>query len=106
MGRLIELEKDFQKKVIDLVHSYGGYVVKIHVSSFQSQGTPDVIICYKGLFISFELKEKGNKASNLQMLRIRQIKNAGGIAKAIYSIEEIEETLYEIQRLQSGGQSS
>ena len=101
-----ELESKLQKEVIKLVHSFGGYVVKVHVSAYQNQGTPDIIVCYMGKFIAFELKEKGNKTSSIQDLRIRQIQNAGGIAKAIYSLKEIEETLYEIQRLQPGGKSS
>lgn len=99
-------ESDFQEEAINLIHSFGGYVVKVHVSAFQSQGVPDILCCYLGRFVSFELKVKGNRASELQKFRIKQITNAGGIAKAVYSLEEIEETLYEIQRLQSGGQSS
>lgn len=101
-----KLESDFQEKAIKLIRDKGGYVVKIHVSALQSQGEPDLMCCYLGRFICFELKIPGNKASELQKFKIKQITNAGGIAKAVYSLKEIEETLYEIQRLQSGGQSS
>lgn len=101
-----ELESSFQKDAKALIESIGGYVIKVHVSAYQGQGVPDLICCYLGKFVAFELKEKGNYLSELQKLRIRQIKNAGGIAKGIYSLKEIEETLYEIQRLQSGGKSS
>ena len=101
-----ELESDFQKNAEKLIRSKGGYVVKVHVSAYQNQGTPDILVCYRGMFIGFELKVDRNTLSDLQKLRIRQIRNAGGIAKGIYSLEEIEETLYEIQRLQPGGKSS
>lgn len=101
-----ELESDFQEEAIKLIESLGGYVVKIHVSAYQGQGTSDLLCCYKGRFIAFELKVGKNKTSELQKFRIEQIRHAGGIAKGIYSLEEIEETLYEIQRFQSGGKSS
>lgn len=101
-----ETESSFQSKAEKMIRSMGGYVVKVHVSAYQNQGTPDILVCYRGLFIGFELKVDRNTLSDLQKLRIRQIRNAGGIAKGIYSLEEIEETLYEIQRLQPGGKSS
>lgn len=101
-----KLESNFQEQVEKLIRSKGGYRVKVHVSAFQDQGTPDILCCYLGRFVAFELKVDGNHLSDIQKIRIRQIKHAGGIAKGIYSLEEIEETLYEIQRLQSGGKSS
>lgn len=101
-----EKESSLQERAEKLIRSKGGYVVKVHVSAYQSQGTPDILVCYKGLFVGFELKVDENTLSDLQKIRIRQIRNAGGIAKGIYSLQEIEETLYEIQRLQSGGKSS
>lgn len=105
-GKNKELESDFQEKVEKLLNNWGAYRVKVHVSAYQDQGTPDILVCFLGKFIAFELKVKGNYLSPLQKLRIKQIRHAGGIAKGIYSLEEIEETLYEIQRFQSGGKSS
>lgn len=98
-------ESNFQGKVIKLIEERGGYMVKVHVSAYQSQGTPDILCCYLGRFVAFELKVDGNKTSKLQDVRIKRIRKAGGIAKAIYSLEEIEETFNEIFRVQSGGQS-
>lgn len=89
-------ESDFQKKAEKLIESLGGYPIKVHVSAFQSQGEPDLVCCYKGRFVAFELKVDGNKTSELQDFKIAQIKKAGGIAIAVYSLEEIEEALYEI----------
>lgn len=99
-----ELEAAFQKECKELVERMGGYVIKVHVSSFQSQGEPDLVCCYKGLFVAFELKIEGNKPSPLQLEKIEDIKRAGGIALPVYSINEIKETLYEISRLRQGGE--
>ena len=100
-----KLESSLQSKAIDYIRSQGGYVIKVHVSAYESQGEPDLICCYEGVFVAFELKIKGNKPSKLQELKIKQIKEAGGRAKAVYSLEEIQEELYEIHRLQQGDKS-
>ena len=98
-------ESEFQEQVIKLIESKGGYVIKIHVSSYQSQGEPDLICCYLGRFIAFELKVKHNQASALQKYKIKAITKAGGVAKSARTLQEIEETLYEIFRVQQGGKS-
>ena len=95
-------ESDFQSKAIKHIEQQGGYVVKVHVSSFQSQGTSDLLVCYMGRFIAFELKVDKNKASDLQIFKQKQVRKAGGIAKTVYTLKEIEETLYEIFRIQQG----
>ena len=95
-----ELEAAFQKEAIELIESMGGYPIKVHVSAFQSQGEPDLVCCYEGRFVAFELKVDNNKPSALQLEKIKDIKRAGGIALPVYSINEIKETLYEISRIQ------
>ena len=83
----------------------GGYVIKIHVSAYESQGEPDLVCCYLGQFVAFELKVKGNKPTKLQKFKIEKIIQAGGVAKTVYSIEEIQEVLHEIFRVQHGSES-
>ena len=95
-----EAESRFQKKAKELIESKGGYTIKIHVSAYQSEGEPDLVCCYKGKFVAFELKVDNNKPSKLQLEKIKEIQAAGGIAKAVWSLEEIEETLYEVCRVQ------
>jgi hypothetical protein len=54
--------------------------------------------------VRFELKIDNNKPSELQLEKIEDIKRAGGIALPVWSINEIKETLYEISRVQQGGE--
>lgn len=100
-----ELEAAFQKEAKDLIESMGGYAIKVHVSAYQSQGEPDLVCCFLGRFVAFELKIDDNKPSALQQEKIEDIKRAGGIAKPVWSINEIKETLYEISRIQQDGKS-
>lgn len=98
-------ESHFQSKAIELIKNLGGYVIKIHVSAYESQGEPDLVVCYLGKFIAFELKVDGNTTSKLQEYKINKIQQAGGIAKAVYCLKDIEDTLYEIFRIQQGDKS-
>ena len=100
-----ELESKFQKEAIKLIREMGGHTDKIHVSAFQSQGTSDLVCCYKGRYVAFELKVDNNKPSELQQIKMESVIRAGGIAKPVWTLKEIEETLYEIFRLQQGDKS-
>lgn len=98
------LERDFQKEVIDYLDNEGAYVLKTHVSSFQKQGEPDITCCYKGRYIAFELKrDKNSKTSKLQEYKIKLIRNAGGLAIRVDNLNQVKEVLYEISRIQQGG---
>ena len=86
--RATPLESAFQKKVIDYIESRGGYKIKIHVSSYQTEGEPDVVCCYRGRFCAFELKQ-GSTLSDLQKIKLELIRKAGGIALEVKTIEDI-----------------
>ena len=96
-------ESSIQDTIIEYLKSVGAYVVKVHVSSYQSQGTPDILCCYRGIFIGFELKKPGETASDLQKYRIEQIQRAGGFAYIADSLKRVKEVLYDIDRVQWNG---
>ena len=79
-------EKKLQKKIIDLLQSKGAFVIKTIVSS--RSGLPDLIACYKGNFISIEVKGE-SEVTALQKYNIEQIKKAGGQAIVAYNISEV-----------------
>lgn len=86
----VPLESAFQKKVIDFLNSIGAYVIKIHVSSYQLEGEPDIICCYEGQFYAFELKQ-GSVLSELQKVKLELIRESGGVAMEIRSIEQLRQ---------------
>lgn len=99
------LERDLQPEIIEYLESKGAYVLKTHVSSFQKQGEPDVTCCYMGRYIAFEIKrDEKEKARKLQEYKMKLIRNAGGIAMRVDNINQVEEVLYEISRIQQGSQ--
>lgn len=56
-------------------------------------GIPDIVGCYRGRFIAFEVKTDVGRASKLQEYVIRQIVTSGGIAVVVRSIEDVDVAL-------------
>lgn len=81
------LESTFQTKVIDYLKSIGAYVIKIHVSSYQLEGEPDIVCCHKGRFYAFELKQEST-LSKLQEIKLELIRESGGVAMEIRSLDQ------------------
>lgn len=84
-------ESRLQKKIQDAITKRGGFVFKVHGSSHMMAGLPDLIACYRGLFVGVEVKMPGNKASKIQLLRHDSIKRAKGLVCVAYSVPEAME---------------
>lgn len=60
----------------------------------QIAGVPDIIGCYRGRFIAFECKRDATgKPTRLQAYMMKKIKDAGGIVRLIWSMEQTDEIL-------------
>ena len=58
-----------------------------HFSPFQAgmgrAGVPDIIGCYRGLFVAFECKAGKNKPTALQVREIEAIRKCNGVAVVV-----------------------
>lgn len=87
-------EKKVENQIKRYLDSLGAYHVKIHGSAYMPAGTPDILACIDGTFVGIEVKKpKGGVVSALQKLKIKQIRNAGGVALVATSVEEVEREL-------------
>lgn len=77
-------EKTFENKVKLYLKEKGAYFIKTHGDRFSKVGVPDLIVCYKGLFIGIELKASNGKPSELQLYNLREIEKSGGISYLLY----------------------
>ena len=82
-------ETNLQRKVQEYLVSKGAYEFKVHGSAYMKAGIPDIISCYKGLFIGIECKIGKNKMSKLQEEHRDQIIAAGGIHILAYKLEDV-----------------
>ena len=69
------------------------YAFKEHGGLYGTSGIPDIICCYKGRFVAFEVKNEKGKLSKLQEITIEKIRKASGVAFKVTSLEEVKEIL-------------
>ena len=66
---------------------------KEHGGMYCSAGIPDIIVCFRGRFVAFEVKAENGKVSVLQAITIRKIQSAGGIAAVVRSLDDVKAVL-------------
>ncbi len=79
-----KLQKDIRHA---LEAEVGGFWWKVHGGMFQITGNPDLCGCVCGLYIGIEVKDGNNEASDVQLERVRQIKEAGGLAFVTWTVD-------------------
>lgn len=94
-------EGKVKKRIKEWIASKGGwYTMPVHAGS---NGVPDFICCINGLFVAIEAKapgrrgEKNRGCSGLQVLQIKAIKEAGGIAVVVDGEDDLK-SLEEVLR--------
>ncbi len=84
-------ESQLVTQIKNYLRSKGAYCEKIFGGGYQSAGIPDLIACYNGQFIAIEVKSPTGKgrASDIQKLKIKDIRSSGGIALITDNLEEV-----------------
>ncbi len=87
-------EKELTKKIKSYLNTITDcFYWKEHGGSYGTAGIPDIIVCYRGRFIAFEVKTKNNQPTVLQKITIRKILQAGGYALVVRSVEEVAQVI-------------
>ena len=76
----------------------GLFVFKEHGGQYGTGGLPDLIVCYQGRFVAFEVKNEKGKTTVLQEITLRQIRKAGGTAVVVRSMEEVKAVIESLRR--------
>lgn len=83
-------EADIVRAILKYLKSVPGcFSWKEHGGMYGTAGIPDVICCYKGRFIGFEVKTDIGKPTELQKATIRKILACGGTALVVRSVDEV-----------------
>jgi Holliday junction resolvase len=69
---------------------------KEHGGQYGTAGIPDIICCFNGRFVSFEVKIDKGKTTALQEVTIKKILAAGGTAVVVRSVEEVKRVIEQI----------
>lgn len=91
------LESKIQKDILNYLRAKRIFHLRFQAQS-NINGIPDVICCYKGLFIGLELKQENGRATELQKRKLDAINNAGGIGLIVKSVEEVEQLFDQIDK--------
>lgn len=76
-----------------MVRERGGFCFKVHGSEHMTVGLPDIVCCYRGLFVGFEVKTPTGVVSERQRYVMRNIMGAQGIVTVPRSVQDAEEVL-------------
>ena len=88
------LEKDTVKAILKYLKTVPNcFSWKEHGGMYGTAGIPDIICCYCGRFVAFEVKTETGKLTKLQESTIRKIKEAKGQAFKVTSVEEVKQIL-------------
>jgi Holliday junction resolvase len=77
-------EKQFENKIKKYLKERGCYCVKYFGCNYSTSGTPDILACVNGYFLAIEVKAQTGKPSELQLVKIADIRKAGGFAFVAY----------------------
>lgn len=91
------LEKIITNKILKFLKAQPCcFAWKTHGDNFSQAGIPDIICCYFGKFVAFEVKTPKGKLSKLQEITIEKIRKAQGMAFKVTSLEEVKKILAEV----------
>ena len=76
-------EAKVKKKAVQILKELSAYYFYPVTGGYGRSGVPDIIVCYRGLFIGIECKASKNKPTPLQEKNMEDIHKAGGIALVI-----------------------
>ena len=71
-------EAKVKKKVVALLKEAGAYYFFPVTGGFGRSGVPDIVACWRGMFVGIECKAGNNRPTLLQEKELAKIQDAGG----------------------------
>ena len=94
-------EKSIVDGIMKEIRKRGGWCFKHHGGPYATAGVPDVIACYRGVFVAIEAKQPGKDPTNLQQYTMGLINHAGGRSAVCHSALDAKFFLDQIDELLS-----
>lgn len=88
MGK--QAEGSLQERIQKLIERNGGYCFKNHGDMTTEPGRPDIVCCYKGLFMAIEAKVDNNTPTRQQGIHCRNVWKASGVAMIAWDTMTVE----------------
>lgn len=96
-------ESRLSRSIMMALRAEGWFCFKVHGSEHMMAGLPDIVCCAEGLFIGLETKmpDKRDNTSARQDYVHGQIRDAGGTAAVVTSVDEAVTVVRRRLRLKS-----
>jgi Holliday junction resolvase len=93
-------EAKVKKRVVNVLKENGAYYFFPATGGYGRSGVPDVVCCYRGVFVGIECKAGSNKPTGLQELEMAKIRSAGGFTLVVNedNINGVQELFDAIER--------
>jgi len=76
-------EAKVKKKVVDVIKKNGAYYFFPATGGYGRSGVPDIVCCYRAVFIAIECKAGTNKPTPLQEAEMDKIRQAQGFVRVV-----------------------
>ncbi len=76
-------EAKVKKKVVNVLKENGAYYFFPATGGYGRSGVPDIVACYRGVFIGIECKAGTNKPTALQEAEMKKIREANGFTLVV-----------------------
>jgi len=76
-------EAKVKKKVVDVIKKNSAYYFFPATGGYGRSGVPDVVCCYRAVFIAIECKAGNNKPTPLQEAEMAKISQAQGFVRVV-----------------------
>lgn len=94
MANQPERESNIVKKIMRYLRSVPGcFCWKEHGGMYGTAGIPDIICCFRGKFLAFEVKTQTGKTTPLQEATIQKINSCAGMAAVVRSVDDVKEVI-------------
>lgn len=90
---MVTPESKLKKDIKVYLNSRSIYWAIVPEGSYGKSGDPDLIACYKGMFVGLEAKTYEGRQSGIQKVRQREIEASGGVYAIVRSVRDVEEAL-------------
>jgi hypothetical protein len=78
-------EKIIESNIRKYLRTHGYLTYKIHVGQYGPEGFPDLLVVKRGITSYFEVKRPGEGPTPIQIFRLKELRQAGCIAKPVWS---------------------
>jgi hypothetical protein len=91
-------ESQIQAAILRFLRTLGPLCWAIKAAVCNERGVPDILCCYKGRFVGFEVKTAKGKISGPQRTQNERIRRACGRAVVVRSVEDVQTVLKHIDK--------